>query len=386
MRLVARRQAAAEDDVPPPPEPMLDEPGGEIGDIEAQQRVRSQMLEQEAAVRLRAARQLLATNPEQARDDLKELRRELDDPARGLDAGARQRLLAQIDMKIREATIRAREKVDRDLDADRRAAIGRERARLNGELQRREDKIKQLTDRYNALVEEGIRVGYTQSENYPTTINGESVIGNERPTDAFKQAERSVAEEINREAPDLYANSPIPMTARVVGRTAPLVARILDYDAENARTKRDMQRGFMDTLHTVDVAAIPFPDEPPITYPNATRWKELTESRKRFKVVNNYKPGSNEERIYKAFDEKIGKFEFAETPLLDVIQVIRDEHRIPVIIDNKALEAANLTPDIPITANLTDMSLRSALKNILGQVDLTYVVKDEVLRITTREQ
>jgi tetratricopeptide (TPR) repeat protein len=386
VQLVARRQVAEVEDAPLPPDPMFDEPGGEIADIENNRRVEAQRMEQEAAVRLRAARQLIAADPERARDNLKELRRELDSPQGALDPVARQRLLAQIDMKVREATIRAREKVDRDLDADRRAAIGRERARLNGELQRREDKIKQLTDRYNALVEEGIRVGYTQSENYPTTINGESVIGNERPTDAFKQAERAVAEEITREAPDLYANAPIPMTARVVGRTAPLVARILDYDAENARTKRDIERGFMDTLHTVDVAAIPFPDEPPITYPNATRWKELTKSRKRFAVVNNYKPGSNEERIYKAFEEKIGNFDFEETPLRDAIQVIRDEHRIPVVIDNKALEAANLTPDLPISAKLTDMSVRSALKNLLGQVDLTYVVKDEVLKITTREQ
>ncbi|NBR68441.1 MAG: hypothetical protein EBT79_14440, partial [Actinobacteria bacterium] len=94
----------------------------------------------------------------------------------------------------------------------------------------------------------------------------------------------------------------------------------------------------------------PYPDEPPITYPNAARWKELTESRKRFAVVNNYKPGSNEERIYKAFEDKIGNFEFEETPLRDVIQVIRDEHRIPVVIDQKALEAANLTPDMPISS------------------------------------
>ena len=384
VRLVARRQAVEAEDTPPAA--MFGEQAdGELADLEANRRIQAQVQEQEAAVKLRAARQLLARDPEQAREDLKELRQSLGGND-SLDAAAKQRLLAQIDMKIREATIRAREKTDRDLDADRRAAIGRERTRLNGELQRREEKIKQLTERYNALVEEGIRIGYTQSENYPTTINGESVIGNERPTDAFKQAERSVAEEINREAPDIYANHPIPITARVVGRTAPLVARILDYDAENARTKRDMERGFMDSLHTVDVAAIPYPDEPPITYPNAARWKELTESRKRFAVVNNYKPGSNEERIYKAFEDKIGNFEFEETPLRDVIQVIRDEHRIPVVIDQKALEAANLTPDMPISSKLSDMSLRSALRNILGQVDLTYVVKDEVLKITTREQ
>ncbi|MGI9176387.1 MAG: hypothetical protein ACR2IT_00850, partial [Pirellulales bacterium] len=376
VRQVAQRQLATDpatlpapmaDDIDGGPLTPRDDAATELDELEAMRRVRSQNLEQETAVKLRDARNLLTTDPDRARERLKEQQevvRRNDD----LDAGTRERLLAQIEMRIRESIVRSREKVECDLAAERRAAIGRERQRLNTELQRREDKIKQLTERYNALVEEGIRVGY------------------QRPTTAFVQAERDVAEQIAEEAPPLYANHPIPMTARVIGRTAPLVARILDYDAENTRVRRDQELGFMDVLHLVDVAAIPFADEPPIIYPSAARWKEITRIREKYKSVDLANPGSREQAIYTALDEPVSRFEFTETPLRDVIAQIRDAHNIPVELDVKALEDAGIDLDTPITQNLSGISLRSALRLLLGNIDLTYLIKDEVLLITTKEK
>ncbi|MEI6037421.1 MAG: VWA domain-containing protein, partial [Planctomycetota bacterium] len=232
----------------------------ELAEFNALRKVRAGQLEQETAVRLRNARQLMAADPDKARTDLKELQREVaasDD----LDPAMRDRLSRQIQISVRESIVRSREKTERDLATERSRAIGRERQRLNSELQRKEDRIKQLTERYNVLVEEGIRVGYQE------------------PTATFSEAERVVAKEIVETAPGIYANQGVPMTARVIGRTAPLVARILDYDAENTRVRRDVERGFMDALHLVDVAGIPFDDEPPIVYPNAKKWRELTDLR-----------------------------------------------------------------------------------------------------------
>ncbi len=376
VREVAQRRAAGDADVLPPPSPVndgMERPGlgaqdeSELGELDQMRRVRAQSLEQDTAVRLRESRNLLATDPDLARDELKQLQdviRKDDD----LDPGTRERLLAQVEMRIRESIVRSREKLERDLAAERRAAIGRERQRLNGELQRREEKIKQLTERYNALVEEGIRVGY------------------QRPTAAFVQAERDVAEAIAEEAPPLYANHPVPMTARVVGMTAPLVARMLDYDAENTRVKRDQQRGFMDVLHLSDVAAIPFSDEPPILYPSAQHWKEITRLREKYKSVDLANPGSQEQKIYAALDEPVSQFEFNEAPLRDVIAQIRDSSDIPVQLDIKALEEAGIDLDMPITQNLSGISLRSALRLMLGSNDLTYLIKNEVLLITTIEK
>jgi hypothetical protein len=258
--------------------------------------------------------------------------------------------------------------VECDLANERRAAIGRERARLTSELQRREEKIKQLTERYNALVEEGIRVGY------------------QRPTNAFVQAERDVAEVIAEEAPPLYANHPIPMTARVIGQTAPLVARILDYDAENTRVRRDQQRGFMDTLHLADIGGIPFSDETPILYPNANRWKQLSEQRERYRKPAFSKAGSREEQINDALDKQVPSFNFAETPLRDVVAQIRDRYGVPVMIDTKALEENGVDIDVPLTLSVENVSLRSALRLLLGQAELAHLIQDEVLVITTRQK
>ena len=392
VRQVAqRRLGGGEDPEAVEPPPATDDPaasdGGELAELARMRRVRGQQLEQEAAVRIRAARQLLLTDPDKARAELKELQilvAKSDD----LEPVAREQLARQIEMRVRESIQRSREKVERDLAAERRSAIGRERARLDGELRRREERIKQLTQRYNALVEEGIRVGYNQSENYPAIVGGEAVIGNEPTTTAFKEAERSVAEEIAREAPNLYANHPIPMTARVVGRTAPIVARILDYDAENYRTRRDHERGFMDVLHLVDVAAIPFPDEPPVIYPSAARWREITRLREKYKSVDLANPGSAEQKIYDALDKPLeSPIDHEETPLGDVVQQLRDLAGIPIQLDQKALEEAGIAPDTPVTGKLgAGISLRSALRLLLGNVDLTYLIKNEVLLVTTKEK
>jgi hypothetical protein len=161
---------------------------------------------------------------------------------------------------------------------------------------------------------------------------------------------------------------------------------MLDYHAENTRVRRDQQRGFMDVLHLVDVAGIPFPDEPPIIYPSAARWKQITEDRKRYKSVDLAKPGSAEQKIYDALDGTVQNLNFTETPLRDVIAQLKDSQGIPIQLDMKALEDAGIDLDTPVTKDLSGISLRSSLRLLLGDIDLTYLIKDEVLLITTKEK
>jgi hypothetical protein len=73
--------------------------------------------------------------------------------------------------------------------------------------------------------------------------------------------------------------------------------------------------------------------------------------------------------------------EFIETPLQDVIDFLKDLHSIEIQIDTRALEDVGIGSDSPITMNLKGVSLRSALRLMLRQLDLTYVICDEVLLI-----
>jgi len=378
--------------VSPPPGLEADDASDELADLAAMRKVRAQALQQDVAVRLRAIRKLMTTDPDAARIQLKELQREIRD-AGDLDAASRDRLDRQIEISIRESVVRSREKLESDLAAERRRAISMERLRLNNELQRREERIVQLVARYNALIEQGMQFGYNRPERYPTILGDNTgfyataIRENQPPTTVFTEAERRPAEQLAEEAPDLYANSPVPMPARVIGRMTPIEARIHDHVAENWRTRRDHERGFMDAMHLVDVAAIPFPDEPPIYYPSADRWREMTQRREGYKSVDLQDRSPNEEKIYEALEKPIEPLEFNETPLRDVIAQLQDSQGIPVQADLRALEDFGVDLDTPITGTtVPGASLRSSLKRLLEPVDLTYLVQDDVMLITTRDK
>ncbi len=78
-------------------------------------------------------------------------------------------------------------------------------------------------------------------------------------------------------------------------------------------------------------------------------------------------------------------FELDEMPLSVVAETIRRKAGINVVLDLRALEDVGLGPDIPITKRLKDINLRSSLRLLLRELDLTYIIQDEVLLITTPE-
>ncbi|MEL6107800.1 MAG: hypothetical protein AAFU85_17380 [Planctomycetota bacterium] len=93
---------------------------------------------------------------------------------------------------------------------------------------------------------------------------------------------------------------------------------------------------------------------------------------------------SGEDRIVAALNRQT-TVSFIETPLSDAARTISEMHNIPIIIDNRALEEIGLDAETPVTIDLKGVSLRSLLRLMLRDNDLTYMVKDEVLQITTRE-
>jgi len=78
--------------------------------------------------------------------------------------------------------------------------------------------------------------------------------------------------------------------------------------------------------------------------------------------------------------------EFIDTPLEDVLTYLEDYHEIEIEIDQRAFDKLGIVSCLPINRNLHGISLRSALSLILSSVDLTYLVEDEVLLITTIEE
>jgi hypothetical protein len=102
-------------------------------------------------------------------------------------------------------------------------------------------------------------------------------------------------------------------------------------------------------------------------------------------AANVSRPADREAAIEKALASPT-QIEFVETPLQDVIDYLKDYHHIEIQIDAKALNDVGVDPSKTITKNLKGISFRSALKLILRELKLTYVIQDEVLLITTPQQ
>jgi hypothetical protein len=96
---------------------------------------------------------------------------------------------------------------------------------------------------------------------------------------------------------------------------------------------------------------------------------------------------SAQRRIESTLGQRLkSPLDFPETPLSSIMQLVSDEYDIPIVFDTMALEAVAQSPDTEITANYNAISLRSALELMFGQVeDLTYIIDNEVLLITTED-
>ena len=61
----------------------------------------------------------------------------------------------------------------------------------------------------------------------------------------------------------------------------------------------------------------------------------------------------------------------SDPPDRDVIEYLKDLHGIEIQIDKKALDDVGVQPDTPVTRTLKGISLRSALRLTLKDLDLT---------------
>ena len=86
-----------------------------------------------------------------------------------------------------------------------------------------------------------------------------------------------------------------------------------------------------------------------------------------------------------ALDKKVS-FDFDGTPLVDVAKFIAETCEIPCRLDESALRDNGLSPDTEVTLRVSGITLRSGLKLVLDQLELTWVVRGGTLLITTPEE
>jgi hypothetical protein len=127
------------------------------------------------------------------------------------------------------------------------------------------------------------------------------------------------------------------------------------------------------TLHQVDLSAkLPLDD---IEFP--PDWVEKSKKRSPEKKLT-----PKEKELLDALKKPIS-LEFNGDTFGSVIEYLQKVTGQTILLDKQALDEANVTNETPITLRLPKVSTRTALKKMLRDLNLTYVIKEEAINITT---
>lgn len=86
--------------------------------------------------------------------------------------------------------------------------------------------------------------------------------------------------------------------------------------------------------------------------------------------------------LKKKLERKIS-FDFVETPLRDVVSFLQQITNATIILDEHAVEKL---PNSDVTLKVTDMRLGPALERIVDQVGLGYVLTEQVIFVSSKDQ
>jgi hypothetical protein len=75
--------------------------------------------------------------------------------------------------------------------------------------------------------------------------------------------------------------------------------------------------------------------------------------------------------------------DYKETSFKDIIDDLQRRTGMPIVVDPRALEEANVKYETTLNLTLSKLTTRTVLKKILGELSLTYVVKDQTVFVTT---
>ncbi len=309
-------------------------------DLEAAQQVRR--LYREVTTELAKANEKRESTPLQAIADLERLARKVD--GANIDEASKASLAAMVGRAVSEQNsyVEAnRAKIDLDLTNERiRTEMATEEVRES----RVDQEISLLVDSFNDLMEQK----------------------------RFDEA-MVVAKQVGELKPD----STIAMSMLHNSRQQVRLQMNNDIRAES-------EEGFNSNMLALDRAMIaPDPDRP-FSFQDPKDWEAL--SRRRLAGRDQQTQLSAREQEIKRKLETSVEMKYRNSPLGEVLDELSAVTGVPIVIDQRALSAIRITRDTPVSKSVNSrLPLKSVLNILLEDLDLTYVLKNDVLNVTSRE-
>ncbi len=335
--------------------PPVSGPAGSLLDQEDEiRRAAAEGMEQTVRAELSEVRRMMAKDPDEAKYLLKNLLEQVDS-ATSLDPSKRSELAAQVRTVLQAAAIESARYQDRVARSQAVSAQQDNNQRILAQINRTDETVKQLVEQFNYLMRQR----------------------------KYLQASKEVSPEVEKLLPGTDIENTLRETSSFQANYA-IIREI--YEAK--------EQGFVDSMRGVEHAAIPPDPAVPFVYPPFEQWKKIDARKERYGSINIQGGSANaktEQRINALLKQPIGDgFEYQAMPLEQVLEDIKTRYKLPVFPERLVLEqaGADMSTQINMPTLPSDMSLRSALKRVLNEVDtaeLTYVIRDEALVITTQE-
>jgi general secretion pathway protein D len=146
--------------------------------------------------------------------------------------------------------------------------------------------------------------------------------------------------------------------------------------------KRD---GVVRMEEAIEMSAIPW-DDTGKSMQFGKEWNDINKRRKEWYANNKgYKRSEREIEIEQRLKTPVS-LQFKDAPLEEVMRHLAKLANVSIYLDPRGLAEEAVDTSTPITIDLThEISLKSALSLILEPLHLSYVIKDEVLKITSEQ-
>jgi general secretion pathway protein D len=290
------------------------------------------------------ARAMRESDPKGALSLLEEGHKKVD--AAGLEPAARDQLLRRTDRAITETKQYLEENQPRLELTDKNNRTRQEIDREGRAKQDTKEKIAQKIDEFNRL----------------------------RDEQRYEEAQV-----VAKQAAEIDPNNPV---AQQLLTDAKFLYRVKSNDS--LREKKE--EGFWTALDSVDQSSVPFDDRKPYLMPNAQTWDALTKNRAKLTQAEHRRNRTEREiEIEKKLKTPVS-LDFTNAPLSKVVDYLGKIAEINLYLDPKGLAEEGVTSDTPVNIEVRhEIMLKSALNLILQPLHLSYVVKDEVLKITSEQ-
>jgi general secretion pathway protein D len=310
--------------------------------VQSQQELVRQKLVREILNEERLARQQAESDPKQALANVQKLRERV--AMAEVEPAAKKQLLTMVDRLIQELNTYIEQNKATLENAERNAQIKAEIVRSQEVRLQTQTKLAEMVEEFNKLMDE---------------------------------ARYAEAEVIARQARDIAPSEPVVVNMVEKARLAKAIR-----EQDSLRERKEA--GFLASLAAVEESSIAFDDRNPLVFGDVRRWADLTKSRRGW-LEQQRRLSPVEQEIQRSLSKPV-EARFINRPLSEVMDTLGRMAGVNVYLDPQGLNAEGVTTDTPVTLNLTQpISLKSALNLVLSPLGLSYVIQNEVLRITSEQ-